>query len=415
MVLSPYRVLELASVRTPLCGQMLGDLGADVIVIEPPGSSQARRLGPFYEDRPDLNCSLWWWAFNRNKRAITLDIETADGRELLRRLVEHTDFLVEGFDPGYLEGLGLGYGPLAEISPRLVMTSITPFGQSGPKASYADSDIVLMAATGVLAMTGDEDRAPLRMSTAQAYLHAAAEGAVGALVAHYERERSGRGQHMDVSAQAAVMMATQSYALQGGWGGAPFQRASGGLRLGPLHLRLLFPCADGHVSITLLSGSAIGPATARLMEWMCEEGFIDQATTRDKDWVAFGDRLLTGQEPVSELLRVTERVEVFCRAHTKRELYEEAQRRGVLLAPAATMEDVVESPQLEARGYWVEVEHPELSRSFTYPGPFVKLSETPLHTRRRPPLLGEHNEEIYCRELGLSRDEFAALCNASVI
>lgn len=393
---------------------MLGGLGADVIAIEPPGGSLARRLGPFYQDRPGPNRSLFWWAFNRNKRAITLNIESADGRDLLRRLVERADFLVEGFAPGYLESLGLSYTALVEINPRLVMTSITPFGQSGPKVGYADSDIVLMAASGVLAMTGDEDRAPLRMSIPQAYLHAAAEGAVGSLVAHCERERSGRGQQVDVSTQAAVMMATQSYALQGGWGGAPFQRAAGGLRLGPLHLRLLFPCIDGHVSITLLSGTAIGPATRRLMEWLWEEGFIDQAT-RDKDWVAFGDLLLTGQEPVSELFRVTECVESFCRAHTKQELYEGAQRRGVLLAPAATVEDVVKSRQLEARDYWAEVEHPELDESFKYPGPFVKLSGAPMRTRRRPPLLGEHNEEIYCQELGLSRQEVALLYSAGVI
>ncbi len=209
-MLSPYRVLDLSTERGVLCGQILGDLGADVIKIEPPGGSPARRLGPFYRDTPNPNGSVFWWAYNRNKRSITLDITSSDGQAILRRLVARAHFLIESDTPGTLAAYGLGYDDLAALNPALVYVSITPFGQDGPKAHYADSDLIILAAGGPLVLTGDDDRPPVRVSVPQAYLHASAEAAVAALIAHHERQRSGRGQHVDVSAQQAVAQATQS-------------------------------------------------------------------------------------------------------------------------------------------------------------------------------------------------------------
>jgi crotonobetainyl-CoA:carnitine CoA-transferase CaiB-like acyl-CoA transferase len=413
-MLSPYRVLDLTTERGLLCGQMLGDMGADVIKVEPPGGSPARAIGPFYHDAPHRDRSLYWWAYNRNKRAITLDIEGDAGRDLLRRLTERADFLIESFSPGYLAQRGLGFDDLARVNPALIYVSITPFGQDGPKANYADSDLILMAAGGPLILAGDADRPPVRLSIPQAYLHACADAAVAALAAHHERTRSGRGQHVDVAAQQSVAMATQSNILAAPLGATQTRRTSGGVRIGPLEIPLVWPASDGYVAMTFLFGSALGVFTAKLMNFICEKGFCDEAT-RDKDWIAYGENLFSGAEPLSEFERVKEVVRNFTRSHTKAELLALAVERGFLITPVTTIAEVVESPQFGSRNYFQTVEHPELGASFLYPGPFAKFSATPIEYRRRPPMVGEHNSEIYRDELGLSAREIAELARAGVI
>jgi benzylsuccinate CoA-transferase BbsE subunit len=171
-MLSPHRVLDLTTEHGMFCGQLLGDLGADVIMIAPPGGSPARRLGPFYHDMPHPDRSLVWWALNRNKCSVTLDITSGDGQAILRRLVAGTHFLIASDTPGALAAYGLGYDNLATLNPALVYVSITPFGQDGPKAHYADSDLIILAAGGPLVLTGNDDCPPVRGSVPQAYLHA---------------------------------------------------------------------------------------------------------------------------------------------------------------------------------------------------------------------------------------------------
>jgi crotonobetainyl-CoA:carnitine CoA-transferase CaiB-like acyl-CoA transferase len=169
-MLSSCRVLDLTTERGLLCGQILGDLRADVIKVEPPGGSAVRRMKPFFHDEPHPDRSLYWWSYNRNKRGITLNLEEAQGREILCRLAAKADFFLESETPGMLPGKGLGYWEIAERNPAVVYVSITPFGQDGPKAHYADSDLIIMAAGGPLILYGDEDRPPIRMSVPQAYL-----------------------------------------------------------------------------------------------------------------------------------------------------------------------------------------------------------------------------------------------------
>ena len=408
-VLGPYRVLDLTNERGLLCGQILGDLGADVVQVEPPGGSPARRLGPFYEDRQGPDRSLFWWAYNRNKRSVTLDIEREEGREILRKLARTADFLIESEPPGVLAGLGLGFDALAAINPKLVYVSITPFGQSGPKMSYADSDLVILASGGPLLLTGDDDRPPVRLGAVpQGYLHACADAAVGALAAHHESLRSGLGQHVDVSAQQSAAMATQSYILSAALDSPELSRISGGVKLGPLRLPLVWRAKDGWVSLTFLFGSALGPFSKKLMAYVCEQGFCDEAT-RHKDWIGYLELLLSGAEPAEEWGRVRRVLEEFLASRTKAELLELAVERGFLITPVSTIRDVVESPQLRARDYFQPIEHPEHGRSFLYPGPFVKFSDSPIRYRRRPPTVGEHNDEIYRGELGMSEAKLAHL------
>lgn len=392
-MLSPYRVLDLTDHGALICGQILGDLGADVIVAEPPGGAAARREGPFAGGQAGPNTSLAWWANNRNKRAITLDLETDAGRARLKRLAAHVDVVVESFAPGYLGAHGVGYDALTAINPALVVVSITPFGQTGPKADWAASDLTLFAASGPMAMTGDDDRAPCAITVPQAWLHAGAEGAVGALIALTGAIRDGVGQHVDVSVQTAAMMATQATVLSAAWGENETKRMAGGVNFGGIPLKFVNPAKDGYVSVTFLFGTAIGPFTQRLMALMCERGIVDEAT-RDKDWINYTGLLMSGQEPLSELLRCISAIAEFTSGFTKDELFEMASEHDLLIVPVATLDEVAHSEQLADRDYFQDVPHPELGRSVRYPGPHAKLSEAPVLYRRRPPLLGEHDAEV---------------------
>lgn len=413
-MLNPYRVLDLTTERGLLCGQILADLGADVIKVEPPGGSSARKLGPFYQDQEDAENSLYWWAYNRNKRGVTLDITRSEGQDLLRRLARDAKFLIESDNPGTLAQYGLSYDELAADNPGLIYVSITPFGQDGPKASYADSDLVILASSGPLVITGDEDRPPVRLSVPQGYLHASAAAAPAALIALHESHRSSRGQHIDISAQQAAAQATQSTILAAPLNDAETRRMAGGAKMGPLEIRLLWPAKDGHVSIAYLFGSAFAHFTKRLMDWIYEEGFCDKEV-QQMDWVDMGGGLFGGDpKTLEDYERLKLIVEDFTKTKTKEELFQNALDRGLLVAPVTTIDEVVESEQLESRQYWTAVDHEEIGKAFAYPGPFAKFSEQPIDYKRRPPKIGEHNAQVY-GELGLDAQALAELQNKGII
>jgi crotonobetainyl-CoA:carnitine CoA-transferase CaiB-like acyl-CoA transferase len=413
-MLNGCRVLDLTTERGLLCGQILGDLGADVIKIEPPGGSAVRALKPFFADETGPERSVYWWAYNRNKRGITLNLETSEGRDLFRKLAAKADMIIESDNPGHLSTYGLGYNDLRAINPALVYVSITPFGQDGPKATYADSDLIVMAASGVLVLYGDEDRAPIRMSVPQAYLHACADAAGAALIAYYDRLNTGLGQQVDVAAQESLDLAQQSTLLSATIGGDDTRRMAGGVKMGPIRVPLVWEAKDGLVTCVFLFGSALGVFTRKLMNYICEQGFCDQAT-RDKDWLAYGDLLLTGREPIEEYDRAKGVVAAFLRSMTKAESFDLARQHGFLIAPLATIDDVLSNPQFIAREYWQTIEDRDLGLKLTYPGPFARFSATPIAYRRRPPRVGEHNREIYLNELGLSDRELGDLVRQGVV
>ena len=413
-MLNGCRVLDLTTERGLLCGQILGDLGADVIKIEPPGGSPVRSLKPFFADEPGPERSVYWWAYNRNKRGVTLDLARDEGRDLLRKLAAHADLLIESDNPGDLARHGLGYADLSAINPALVYVSITPFGQDGPKASYADSDLIVMAASGVLTLSGDDDRPPLRMSVPQAYLHACADAAGAALIAYYDRLSTGLGQQVDVAAQQSVSLAAQSTLLAATLSADETRRMAGGVKMGAIKVPLVWDAKDGLVTCVFLFGSALGVFTRKLMNYMHDNGFCDQAT-RDKDWIAYGDMLLTGREPLEEYDRLKGVVANFLRSKTKAESFEIARQHGLLIAPLATIEDLLANPQFIAREYWQTIEDRELGLKATYPGPFARFGKTPIAYRRRPPRIGEHNREIFLDDLGLSARVFDDLSRKGVI
>ena len=399
--LSPYRILDLSDGRGHLCGRILADLGADVLKVEPPWGDSARQREPFYKDTPHPEKSLFFWAYNLNKRSITLRLESADGRELFKQLVTTADAIIESFAPGYMAGLGLGYANLEHIKPDLVVTSITPFGQSGPYANYLAPDLVGQAMGGLMYVTGDSDRPPVRITFPQAYLHAGAEAAVGTLMALYNKGVTGQEQHVDVSMQQSVvwslMNATPTWDLN-----QVNIKREGALRSGgtrDVRRRINWPCKDGFVTF----GMGARPMKA-LVKWMDSEGVApDYLTLMDFEDVHFREL------PQEEIDLISEPVGQFFLNHTKEELFQGALENRIILFPVSTMKDLAENEQLATREYYIEVYHPELEETVIYPGPFVKLSETPWRLTRRPPLIGEHNQEIYCGELGLSKTKLASL------
>ncbi|MGI9595028.1 MAG: CaiB/BaiF CoA transferase family protein [Acidimicrobiales bacterium] len=392
-MLSPYRVLDFSDERGHLCGYMLAALGADVIAIEPPRGSRARRLGPFIDDIKHAERSLTHFAYNRGKRSVVLDLEDQLDRQRLDQLMAASDVIIESAVPGRMAELGIGYADVAGEHPHLVYVSISAFGQTGPKATWAATDLTVMASACTLSVTGDEDRPPVRVTVPQGFHFGAASAAAGAIAALIERDHSGLGQHVDAAAQWTATLGTQAGVLSTGVGAVDATRSAGGAVMGPVRLRLVYPAADGFVSITHVFGMPIGQNTRMLMDWVHEEGFCD-ATMRDKDWVGYLGLLESGAEPIEEWERAKAAVAALTASKTKEELLIGAMERRLLLAPIASTAEVLASPQLEDRRFFEEVVHPETGRRLRAPGPFAKCSATPFRPLGPAPRVGEHNHEI---------------------
>lgn len=412
-MLGGYRVLDLTEGGCLIGGQILGDLGADVIKIEPPGGSRSRNTGPFYRDIPDSQKSLFWLAYNRNKRSITLDLEKADGREIFKRLVKTADIVLESFPPGFMDGLGIGYPTLCEVKPDIIVTSVTPYGVEGPKSHYKMSDLTTWAASVIHSISGDPDRAPTWPSWPCTGLHGGVQSVFASLFALWHREITGEGQHVDAPVQPYLLQhTTGSYWW---WECIPFNFP----RMGPDTRRvnttspMLHPCKDGYVHLPIGGGAAAGMAdsTRRCVEWMAEEGMAPD-WLKEMEWFFGYDTSKLTQEEVD---RVVEPFQKFFLTKTKAEVSEEAVKRGIMACPVSDARDICNDHHLKARDFWVKVEYPDLGDTLTYTGPFIKFSEAPMKISRRAPLIGEHNEEVYQKEIGLSRQDLILLRQAGVI
>lgn len=408
-LLGSYRVLDLTDEKGLLCGKILAECGADVIKIERPGGDPARNKGPFYRDIPHPEKSLFWFAYNVGKRGITLNIETADGQEIFRKLVKGADFVIESFTPGYTEGLGLSYAELSKVNPRIIMTSITPFGQTGPYKAYEACDITLMGMGGVMFSCGDADRPPVRISAEQARCHGGVHGAWASLVAHYYREMTGEGQHVDISIQECILWATNYLWQDWYYTKRHFARSGArSARAGASWLQV-FPCKDGFIMFRVGTGAMLGPGQARFTEMMNEEGVAGDM--RDVKWAEM-DMWAASESEVKHWEDVTAQ---YFLNHTKAELLERALKWDFMCVPVNTPKDIVEYPQLKARDFWEEVEHPELGATIKYPGDAFRVSAPIRQKRRRGPLIGEHNVDIYQRELGFSGETLIALKRGNII
>ena len=383
------RVLDLATERAELTGCVLADLGAEVIKIEPPEGAASRRLAPF-RNLPDgsLDGSLYWAAYGRGKRSLVLDLEGQEGRERFRKLAATADLLVESFDPGYLEGLGLDYDSLRTLNPALIHVSVTPWGQTGPLASDPASDLTVLAACGLLGMQGDGDRPPVPVGYPQAAFHAGIQAAADAVIALNERDRSGLGQHLDVSMQAAMiltlMQATGFPPNEGrdppGYG--PDRAKPRPPRTPGLNTPEVLACADGFVTC-LMGPFPTGLVTmVETAAWMKEEGEVPPEVAAIH-WPTWPEDVEAGRLTLEQVDAGAQHLIAFIRTKTKRELFDRAFPRKMLIAPINTVADLFEDEQFHARSYWVEIE------GTRHPGAFALLSRTPIRADVPAPALGE--------------------------
>ncbi|HUI25181.1 MAG TPA: CoA transferase [Candidatus Kryptonia bacterium] len=403
--LDGYRILDLTSEPGFLAGKLLGDLGADVIKVESPGGDPARRRGPFVGGRADPERSVLWLALNTSKRGITLDLSQARGRETFLALCDAADAVIESAPPGSSQSLaarGIGYPVLHARNPKLVVCSITPFGQTGPSSGYRGSDLIAVATGGNMYPTGNPERAPVRCSLPVSYYHGGIEAAVGVAFALWGRELSGEGQAVDVSLQEVMLIPNMTsptqYPLTGFKGG----RVGGGFRGGKAFFHELWPCQDGYVSFALRGGPARIPGIIALVNYMDECGMAPAALTQ-RDWTKYNHNLIS-QGEVDEIEGA---LAAFFLSKSMRELFATACERNLMLAPAYTARQITASRQLAARDFFVDLAHPELGVTIKFPGAFAKSNRTPIAVRRRAPRLGEHNAEVY-GALGLDAAALAA-------
>ena len=394
--LTGYRVLDLAGPLGFHCSKLLADMGADVIKIEPPGGDEARRVPPFKDDSPHPEKSLYFLHFNTNKRGITLDIEKPDGRAILLELARKADVLVESYRPAQRDELGLSYQELSAGNPGLVVASITPFGDVGPWRDYKANDIAGLALGNLLYLAGEPGEPPLQPPGEIAYGMASTYGAFGIAVALYHRLESARGQHIVVSMHECSGHIAGYFIPNYGYTGAKPARAS---RKGEeTDLYDPYPTKNGYARIFIIPVEQ----WRRLVDWMGRPASISGPE--------FEKMAYRRKHPDIVVAAITE----FCRRYTKEELYEEGQKRRIAVTPINTVGEFMNSEQVKTREAFIDMEHPVIGK-YAHFGPVPRLSETPGRVTRTAPLIGEHNEEIYGGELGMSNDDLIALRASGVI
>ena len=399
-ILSDIKVLELAhSLSGAFCAKLLADQGANTVKVEPPGwGDPARREPPFINGIPDSDSSTIFLAFNTNKRGITLDIEQPQGRELLLRLVADADVLIESYPPGHLKSLDLDYQVLRETNAKLIVSSITYFGQTGPYRDYQGGDLVVQALGGFLnAVTGSADRPPMGTTLEQMEITAARNGAIAIMAALLQRWQSGEGQQIDLSTMEAAVSTPsgliQPYSFTGR---SPKRGGSDGNVMDGMHL----PTKDGEVTLTTAGTGG------RPMEAWSE--FLEEPRLLDPKFATRPSRLENWEELH---ILVAPKLALW----NNLDLMHETMARGLVIGLVQNPQQVVDSPHLAERGYFVEIDHPEAG-NLKYPSPgFLMDEENPMEGSKAAPALGEHNAEILGGELGLSDEELGQLRASQII
>jgi len=404
-LLEGYRVLDLTDERGVYCTKLLADLGADVVLVEPPSGHKGRHRGPYFHDEVHPEKSLYFLYFNTDKRSITLNLEHPDGRDLFKQLVKKVDVVVESFQPGYLKKLGLDYKDLSKINHKLVMASVTPFGQTGPYKNYKGSDLVTMAMGGYMQITGNPDHAPLRLGNEHSHYPGSQYLAVGITGALYYRDFvSSKGQHIDVSQVEATIPyhIEQHQAMMWHFTGQNVVRAGLQSQVGvPLGV---FPAKDGWIAVLTVAAQEWDNLSQWVFEVTGEKTILDESL-----------KGAVGQGRRQRFEEVNGYITAFTTQVNRNELFHDGQqKRGVPLHPVNTVEDLLNDTHLKASDFWMELDHPVVGK-LKYPkrGPFDGEDVPAL--RKAAPLLGEHNKEIYCGELGLTQKDLALLRSAGII
>ena len=388
-LLGGVRVLDLATSRAEMTGRVLADMGAEVIKVEPPWGTPSRKLPPFSDEDPER--SLYWAAMGFGKRSVVIDLDDEDGRADFRALLATADVLIESFDPGVMAAWGLGYDDVQDDLPDLIYVSVTPYGQDGPKSDRPATDLTIESAGGLVGLQGDGDRPPVPLGLPQASIHAGVQAAADTSIALRERELSGLGQHLDVSMQAAVVWTLMhATGFPPNTGGDPpgtcAQRNVGGDNMGGAVMGV-HPCLDGYIVFSIVPGGLGLRHSTLVLKWIEEEGELTgELEGADIDeWAANIARLVT-EDPAEvgrQVVIASENMHRFVAKKTMAECFERAVRDSFMMAPLYTMEDIAKDKHLAARDFWVDID------GHRYPGPFAKLSKTPLQLVRPAPTLGQ--------------------------
>jgi crotonobetainyl-CoA:carnitine CoA-transferase CaiB-like acyl-CoA transferase len=411
-LLSGYRALDLTDEKGFVCGKILAALGVETIKVEPPGGDPARGIPPFLQGKPEINNSLYWLAYNTDKRSITLNLELKQGRELFNKLVNRSDFIIESYKPGYLDSIGLGYTGLAKINSRIILTSITPFGQKGPYSEFKGSEIVVSAMSGIMSTNGDSDRPPLREGPDTIYFESNAAAALGTVMAHYVREKTGEGQQVDLSMQEVAVKRTASNLLVWEFDKRLIKRAGTIRTVGARSTHWIWKCKDGYIFWSFMGGKPGSQGNRAMSKWIDDDG-MENPMCAITNWEEFD---MAAQDVSKELLDTQqEAIRQFFLRHTKKEITEEGLIRGLNACAVNNPTDIMENPQLKARDYWVNIDSPKTNNSLKYPKYFFLSNQTKNFVKLAAPVLGEYNNAIYKNELKLSDKEIIELENSGVI
>lgn len=375
------------------CGRLLADYGADVLKLEPPTGASLRRMGPFFGDDPHPEKSLFFLLMNLNKKGATLNLETLTGRNILKRLVPHVDVVIESYRPGYLTDLGLGYDDLRDSNPSLIMTSITPFGQTGPYSQFKGEEVVNYAMGLIMSISGVQGEEPLKHGGFQAQYEGGLNGAAATSMALFMQSNTGEGQHIDVSVTecvASTAMATQTmYPFMGGT--LPRRRPSGSNFGHPM------PCKDGWIIVQTGGGAT----------WDTIADFFGDPQLKEPKFADPAQRLRNTEELDQVVLDSI-------KDRGKWDLFTKAAEARMLFGLVQTPSELLECPQLESRDFYREIDHPVIGK-VKVPAALFNLSLTPYQYIRPAPTLGQHNSEIYLDGLEYSRENFVRLRQLNVI
>jgi len=404
--LEGFKVLEWAQFAAgPFCAKLLAGLGAEVIKIEEPHLGDvARRRGPFLHDVPHPERSALFLFLNTGKKGITLNLKTATGREIFKKLLQEVDVLVEEQPPALVEKLGLGYETLKEINPQLIVTSVTPFGQTGPYRDYKSYHLTDFHGGGSGYLTPYDpldphalDREPIIMGGLSGEHHSGLNAALAAVAALYARPILGAGQYIDISKQETFLNAQRPDMARFLDGGIVATRASASWDIqGKPKSNGIMRCRDGYVTLEVNETQLA--AFFEMMgnpEWSKDEKFSPENVAMHRH-------------------ELDAHVQDWAKEHDAEEIWHGGQQRGIPMAAIYNVGDAASSEHLQARGFFAELDHPEAG-PLNYPAALFKLSRTPMSYDHSAPLLGEHNEEIYCNRLGYSRDNLVLMRRTGVI
>lgn len=429
--LNDVRIIELADEKCQLTAKLLADMGADCIKVEKPGGDDVRKIGPFVDDVPHPERSLYFWYYNTNKRSITLNLETHQGQDILKQLVGMVDVLIESFQPGYLSSLGLGYEELSQIKPDLIMTSITGWGQTGPYKDWKTSDMVALAMGGLMHSSGYDDfpgtpesqwrgydgkdepgkrTPPMRPQGLQGFNTGNHFATMGILSALYHKDLTGEGQYLDCSIAESVNSATEAamptYIFRDlivHRQTMRHQTATSGTA--PWH----YQANDGVYIMTFGSARSLSQWLA-LLRWMDSKGMAE-----DLHDEKYRQMAIRGPRSGPDYEHVMELIGKFINSMPSWEAYRGGQMCSLPWGLVRSPDEALDDPHLWDRGAFEEWKQPGVDKTGIMFGRPSVFSESPWSLRRYPPSVGEHNEEVYLRELGFTKKQFTALREANII